>query len=187
MTDGRGRDEPSGIAGVRTDAAGISYPPVSVAAGLVAAAVGLVAPGGPVGVAAAAVVFLAGVALPPWYAFAVGQFALAAVLSGAPSTGPLPADTSSLAAVLWVQAALFVVLLGGDRRSRRGRRLAAGTVAGTLLLVGIAAGAHLAWETAWATALVVAAVVAVAGYALHRYERVATGALRDASRDGSKP
>lgn len=122
--------------------------------------------GGPVGAVAGVALVACWYVLGPVYAFAVGTVAVAA-LSPA---WPLEATAGGLGAA-------FAVLLAPDLASARGRRLAAGTLLGAGTLGAVAAASQLAWGTTWATAVVLVGPLALAGYALHRYELVATGAL----------
>lgn len=130
------------------------------------AGVALLAVGGPVGGVAALAALVCWYWLGPTYAFAVGQVGLVAVALDAP--------------VPWLagaQAAVLAVLVAPDLTSLRDAWLAAGTVAGTALLGGLAYLALVAWDELWAAAVVLLAAGALAGYGLHRYELVATGGV----------
>jgi hypothetical protein len=146
---GRDRTLPGGIAAV-------------VAAG------GLVALGGPTGGLLGLAVLACWYGLGPAYAFATGQVALVAV-----------AGDARLAVVAAAQVALFGVLVGPDLATRRGRRLAVGTVAVTLLLGGIGYAALVTWDSVAAAAVVLLGSAGLLSYGLYRYELVATGQVAD--------
>lgn len=141
-------------------------PDRSLPGGLAAllAAGALVALGGPLGAGAGVALVTCWYLLGPVYAFAVGQVAVVALAGDWP-----------LRYVAGAELAVLAVLVAPDLATARGRRLAAGTVAGIGVLGGGAFVAQLTWETTWATAVVLVGVVALASYGLHRYELVATG------------
>lgn len=122
--------------------------------------------GGPVGIAGGFALVAVWYALSSIHAFAVGQFAIVALAGDWP-----------LSYTAGAELAVFAVLLASDVTTVRGRRLAAHTVVGTAALAGVAASVHAVWTETWATAVVVCTVLALVAYGLHRYERVATGAV----------
>lgn len=143
--------------------------PLAGIGGLLAAAVGLVWLGGGLGAAAALGLLAIGYAFAPPYGFAAGQFGLAAVVTAG--------STPGIAVVGGMQAALFLVLVCDAPRDRRGRRAIVTAAAGALALVALAWWVQTTWEATWVTALVVAGTLGLIGYAIHRYELVATGVV----------
>lgn len=118
--------------------------------------------GGPAGVAAGIALFVAGLVVPAIWVFALGQAALLAV-----SSSPMRLQ------ILAVEGALFLVVLAATARAA-----SSDVVSVSLLLFGLLGTAvwlGVPQVGLHATAAGLGIGLALAGYLVHRYERVVLG------------